>query len=241
MCGLNPFGQRSSVNGFLVTHCAPHKRTLCFSLLTPSYSFLLIPPTKAHSNTSGAKHPSSRWPHQAFFLELLCSIPCLLIEPLNYNEFIPFLFEEVSPLLSNERTNYSIAACTVQWCITLGRLWVCHVILRHLWHFISKCSELLGLILRAHVKPLSRAPTVAPPPAFIYTGKQTSKQTNNQTKALYLPGTGYVALCLRPPTNIHHRFVALSKCARFHSVHWQGREKKNTVRKSSGFVPINKL
>lgn len=63
------------------------------------------------------------------------------------------------------------------------------------------------------------APTAVAPPAIIYTDKQTSKQTNNQTKAIYLPGTGYVALCLRPPTKIHHRFVVLSKGARFHSVH----------------------
>lgn len=59
---LIPFGQRNSVNGFLVTHCAQHKGALYFSLLTPF--FLFFPP---HSSN---KSPFQHFWSQASFLPL---------------------------------------------------------------------------------------------------------------------------------------------------------------------------
>lgn len=64
MCGPNPFGQRYSINGFLVTHRSLHKSTLCFSLATPF--FYLHLPSYPHPPFPRPKHPSSCWPPQPF-------------------------------------------------------------------------------------------------------------------------------------------------------------------------------
>ena len=84
MCGLNPFGQRYSVNGFLVTHRALHKSTLCFSLPTP---FSLCALSLLHLRHSYTQASFIHTPPPLF----PPFIPCLLIEPLNYDESAPCL------------------------------------------------------------------------------------------------------------------------------------------------------
>lgn len=107
MCGLNPFGQLYSVNGFLVTHWALHKSPLCFSLPTP---FFLLHP---HYTGPPLLDPSILPPashHGLFFFLIPPSNSFVLIELLNYIEFAPCLLQEVLTLLPRERTKYSLAA-----------------------------------------------------------------------------------------------------------------------------------
>lgn len=106
MCGLNPFGQHCSVNGFLVTHRALHESTLCFSLPAP-FSLCTVPPTRAHHSKSQASFLHTP-PH--LFPTL---ISCLEMERLNYEESDPCLVTDVLALPPSVETHYLLATCVL--------------------------------------------------------------------------------------------------------------------------------